>query len=91
MDISYDALSAISRELQAAAAGLEGTAVGAPSSVDAGELTPVVAGLLAQLMEGAAAVGERLDAAGGAVTAHVADLRRTDDGVASWFAWQGPR
>lgn len=85
--VPHATLAGIRDRLHDGRAALEETGGSAPRSVDAGELTGVVAGLLATVVDHAAALSEVLGGVQAAVAEAGDHFRETDAGVAADYGW----
>lgn len=89
--VDNDALDGISATLAAAGSNIDDVAASMPSTVDAGDATAVLLGILAQLTENAAQLVEALTVASVAVAQANASYREQDveSANATISAWVG--
>ena len=78
-------LEGLAGRLTKAAGSVEDTAGSAPSGVDAGDLTAMIAGMISAVADNAASVSEALTAMGAQVGTAQADFWSADDAVASSY------
>lgn len=88
--LSWATAEAIDTDLVSARTGLDECARSAPSSVDAGEATPLVAAMLARVSESAAGLSEGLAGVSGNVRSATRSLFNADVASQQTFVRRGP-
>lgn len=78
LDIPGPVLDAVRSRLGTGRSAIEGVAASAPDSVDAGEMTALILGMLARVVDNAAAVSEGLAAVGAQVDGAEAEFWDVD-------------
>lgn len=89
VQVSAAALAAVRGELSSGRSGLEGVAASAPASVDAGEMTAMILGMLGRVVDNAAAVSDGVAAVSAEVNVVEATYWDVDTDVAARY--QGPQ
>lgn len=89
LQVSADVLAAIRGELDKGRQGLEDSASGAPTSIDAGEMSAMLTSMLAKVTEQAATVSAALGAIGDQVGVTGAAFWDLDADVSTVFSGTG--
>lgn len=86
LDVPAGVLDEIRSSLGTGASGLESCGSSAPGSIDAGDATAVLSGMLSRLVDNAGALSESLTAISSQVGSVGAEFWRVDSGEAARYA-----